>query len=57
MISFTPEHIFLVTGASSGLGAAGALLLNSLGATVILSDAARWMTGQNVILDGGIGLL
>jgi len=35
MISFRPEDIFLVTGASSGLGEATALLLNSLGATVI----------------------
>lgn len=35
MIAFTPEDIFLVTGASSGLGTASALLLNHLGATVI----------------------
>ena len=43
MITFTPEDIFLVTGASSGLGAAGALLLNRLGATVIAAgrDAER----------------
>lgn len=37
MISFSPEDIFLVTGASSGFGAAGAVLLNRLGATVIAS--------------------
>ncbi len=35
MIRFTPEDVLLVTGASSGFGAASALLLNSLGATVI----------------------
>lgn len=35
MISFQSEEIFLVTGASSGLGEVTALLLNSLGATVI----------------------
>lgn len=35
MIAFTPDDRMLVTGASSGLGAAGALLLNALGATVI----------------------
>lgn len=43
MISFTAEQRILVTGASSGLGRAIALLLNSLGATVIASgrDIAR----------------
>lgn len=43
MISFTAEQRILVTGASSGLGRAMALLLNSLGATVIASgrDIAR----------------
>lgn len=35
MIAFSPEQIFLVTGASSGIGSASALLLNRLGATVI----------------------
>lgn len=35
MISFTSEDIFLVTGASSGIGRATSLLLNSLGAKVI----------------------
>ena len=35
MISFNKEDVFLVTGASSGLGEGVALLLNELGATVI----------------------
>lgn len=35
MISFNDEQKFLVTGAGSGIGMATALLLNSLGATVI----------------------
>jgi len=35
MIRFTADDRILVTGASSGLGAASAVLLNSLGATVI----------------------
>lgn len=35
MIGFSPEHVFLVTGASSGFGRASSVLLNKLGATVI----------------------
>ena len=35
MISFNKEQIFIVTGASSGLGEGVALLLNELGATVV----------------------
>jgi len=35
MISFTKEQIFIVTGASSGLGEATAIMLNKLGATVV----------------------
>lgn len=35
MICFNKEQIYIVTGASSGLGEATALLLNELGATVV----------------------
>ena len=35
MITFTVEQRFIVTGASSGIGACVALMLNELGATVI----------------------
>lgn len=35
MIKFTSDQIFVVTGASSGLGEGVALLLNKLGATVV----------------------
>jgi NAD(P)-dependent dehydrogenase (short-subunit alcohol dehydrogenase family) len=35
MFAFTPEQRFIVTGASAGIGEGVALLLNSLGATVI----------------------
>lgn len=38
MISFSKEDIFFVTGASSGIGRASALLLNELGATVIITS-------------------
>lgn len=37
MISFLKEDIFLVTGASSGIGRASALQLNELGASVIIT--------------------
>lgn len=35
MISFSKEQIYIVTGASSGLGEATAIMLNKLGATVV----------------------
>ena len=35
MLTFTKEQIFIVTGASSGIGEGVALLLNELGATVV----------------------
>lgn len=41
MIGFNREDIFLVTGASSGIGAAVALHLNKLGATVIASGRSQ----------------
>ena len=38
MISFSKEDIFLVTGASSGIGMSAALQLNELGASVIITS-------------------
>lgn len=38
MISFSKEDIFVVTGASSGIGRASALQLNELGASVIITS-------------------
>ena len=35
MISFNKNQLFVVTGASSGIGKGIALLLNELGATVV----------------------
>ena len=35
MISFSKEQVFIVTGASSGIGKTVALLLNELGATIV----------------------
>ena len=35
MISFDKNDIFIVTGASSGIGKSTAILLNELGATVV----------------------
>ena len=35
MINFKKEQVYIVTGASSGLGEGTALLLNELGATVV----------------------
>lgn len=35
MITFSPDQLFLITGASSGIGYGTALLVNKLGATVI----------------------
>ncbi len=56
MIDFKIEDIFIVTGASSGIGQAVALKLNEREAnmsTYLVSDKARWITGQNYIMDGG----
>ncbi len=49
MIAFSPEQRILVTGASSGIGKAIALRLNSLGATVIANgrDAAKLATARD----------
>lgn len=41
MISFSKEDIFLVTGASSGIGRASALQLNELGASVIITSRRK----------------
>lgn len=41
MITFSAQDIILVTGASSGIGRATALLLNRLGATVLASGRNR----------------
>ena len=35
MINFNKEQIYIVTGASSGIGEATAILLNEFGATVV----------------------
>ena len=49
MINFSKEQLFIVTGASSGIGRASAIMLNSLGASVILvgRDEARLKETQN----------
>ena len=47
MISFAPDQLFLVTGASSGIGEAIALQLNALGATVIATGRSREMLENN----------
>lgn len=41
MISFRAEQIFIVTGATSGIGKDTALLLNALGATVVAVGRSR----------------
>ena len=66
MISFTPDKVILITGASSGIGNSCALLFNALGATVLaagrnesrLSEArsrahapSRWHTVRKDLLE------
>ena len=47
---FSQEQVFIITGASSGIGQP--IDVANLSA-YLLSDNARWITGQNYILDGG----
>ncbi len=49
MISFIQSDIFLITGASSGIGRATALIMNELGASVIAAgrDAAKLQSLKN----------
>jgi NADP-dependent 3-hydroxy acid dehydrogenase YdfG len=42
MISFDHSHIFLTTGANSGIGRATALTINALGGTVICAARATY---------------
>jgi NAD(P)-dependent dehydrogenase (short-subunit alcohol dehydrogenase family) len=49
----------LVTGASSGIGRAAAVApAEEMARSVVwlLSDASAFLTGQAVVVDGGIGL-
>lgn len=49
MISFNPSDIFLITGASSGIGRAAALIMNELGASIIAvgRNAAKLQSLKN----------
>ena len=71
MISFTPDQVIVVTGASSGIGKACALLCNALGATVLAvgrneaalneagglaADRTRWHNVRKDLLEDMEGL-
>jgi 3-hydroxybutyrate dehydrogenase len=50
---FSTDSVALVTGAASGIGQATALALAANGLTVVRSERAGCISGENVAVDGG----